>query len=210
MPYLSLNEYADLGELDPADGILRMDLEPMRDVYRLALSVEGGDPSLLMINGEHVLDQDWSKSVFQGVYEGIPITTILLPEFGGGLRIEYPQDNAANAVVGFLRLRRWAPVELMYRVREYFDDPCRNCQLVVRRLIAMVISGGIEDEDFVGVLRILSKFLPEEWLDHLPESQLGKVINRLLSWLGRHDPRRRIARRICEEEGCCPREDDED
>lgn len=159
------------------------------------LSLEGGDEHF-RLNRNRYRHHEYMDSTGEKTF--VSVLPVPLSEAGGVARVRFFGGRAVGVHVLMIN-----PAALGGRVLgplfAKFKDKCWLCMRLVRALCSAAIGGlDIDAEDIEDLLRVWFPDLPDE-----PDSELGKLLRRILDFLRNHDPRRVVARKVCEEMGYC-------
>jgi hypothetical protein len=102
--------------------------------------------------------------------------------------------------VAVLRRIKSAGAVPLNALLERFRDRCWACIKFVRFIIALMISGGLDEDT---ALDTILAVLPEEMKEWIENSELARRLSGILKRIKKFDPREAIARKVCEELGLC-------
>lgn len=163
----------------------------------LTVTVDGGDAPL---NRNRYRYREYTDR--NGLTEAVSIVAMTLPQTAGIAHLRFFGGRPVGLHVLTIARRDLSAKGILEAVFQRFMDRCWVCMRLVRALCSALIGGiDIDADDIEDALRIL---FPDEWIPDLPDTDLRRLLRRILDRLRQHDPRRILARKLCEELGFCP------
>jgi hypothetical protein len=122
-------------------------------------------------------------------------------ESGFSATVDIGDEQAAEAHIALLPKLGFALRTRLESALGKFSGRCWSCKKLVRFLISLLLTGGI-DED--AALEVVLEQLPEDLAAWLRESDLLEMLGKIYGLLKRFDPRQVVAEEACRLLGFCP------
>lgn len=206
---LTYVDLADLGHLHTYDlseskGELEHKFSPLHedeDAVAVIL-IEGQSAETLEFDHDGERNSAYQYTVRESTVE-FPIAAVSVPVAGRSLRVRlrYFGDGPVTLHIAIFRRIREAAESTIRRVITRFKDKCWACMRLVKFLITVPISGGLDEEAAVDAIEAI---LPEALAEWLKDSVFGPKIGDILRQIRGVDPRRLVAREVCTRLGFCP------